>query len=110
MVQVPGGSPLEGSMSVEIRARVQVAAPGAHAAFLTAFDDVSGFGAWHRRWCRLHAPTLAYWKYPDDVAKKVLISNYFSPKSAYSCCIYPCCTCPNYPNDRLNAQIILFLA
>lgn len=69
--QLPAGSPLEGSLNMEIKARVQVAAPAPHAAFLTAFDDVSGLGAWHRRWFRLHPPRLAYWKYPDDVHKKV---------------------------------------
>lgn len=69
--QLPAASPLEGSVNMEIKARVQVPPPSPHAAFLTAFDDVSGLGAWHRRWFRLHCPRLAYWKYPDDVQKKV---------------------------------------
>ena len=30
------------------------------------FDDVSGFGAWHRRWVVLEGNTLAYWKYPEN--------------------------------------------
>ena len=34
------------------------------------FDDVSGFGAWHRRWFHLSGNTLAYWKYPDDENKQ----------------------------------------
>ncbi|KAF9416098.1 hypothetical protein HW555_006510 [Spodoptera exigua] len=68
--KVPCGSPLEGSLNLEIKARVQVSPPAPHAAFLTAFDDVSGLGAWHRRWFRLQPPRLAYWKYPDDVQKK----------------------------------------
>ncbi|XP_026318703.1 anillin-like, partial [Hyposmocoma kahamanoa] len=68
--KVPCGSPLEGSVTMDIAARVRVPAPAPHAAFLTAFDDVSGLGAWHRRWFRLQAPRLAYWKYPDDVHKK----------------------------------------
>lgn len=42
-----------------------------HRGFLTMFEDVSGFGAWHRRWCRLHGHLLSYWKYPDDENKKV---------------------------------------
>ncbi|XP_075985681.1 anillin, actin binding protein isoform X2 [Anticarsia gemmatalis] len=73
--KLPAGSPLEGSVNMEIKARVQVAAPAPHAAFLTAFDDVSGLGAWHRRWFRLHPPRLAYWKYPDDVQKKMPIGD-----------------------------------
>ncbi|XP_049879811.1 anillin isoform X2 [Pectinophora gossypiella] len=73
--KVPHGSPLEGSVNIEIKARVRVPAPEPHAAFLTAFDDVSGLGAWHRRWFRLQAPRLAYWKYPDDVSKKMPIGD-----------------------------------
>ncbi|XP_023708576.1 anillin isoform X2 [Cryptotermes secundus] len=38
--------------------------------FLTMFEDVSGFGAWHRRWCLLEDAVLSYWKYPDDERKK----------------------------------------
>jgi actin-binding protein anillin len=39
--------------------------------FLTMFEDVSGFGAWHRRWCVLEGALLSYWKYPDDEKRKV---------------------------------------
>ena len=42
--------------------RVQVSNKG----FLTMFDDVSGFGAWHRRWVVLEGNTLAFWKYPEN--------------------------------------------
>ncbi|CAB3229618.1 unnamed protein product [Arctia plantaginis] len=73
--KLPAASPLEGSLNMEIKARVQVPPPSPHAAFLTAFDDVSGLGAWHRRWFRLHCPRLAYWKYPDDVQKKMPIGD-----------------------------------
>ncbi|XP_039749843.1 anillin isoform X3 [Pararge aegeria] len=73
--KVPHGSPLEGSINVDIKARVVVPSPEPHAAFLTAFDDVSGLGAWHRRWFRLQPPRLAYWKYPDDVQKKMPIGD-----------------------------------
>ncbi|ESN96052.1 hypothetical protein HELRODRAFT_95214 [Helobdella robusta] len=34
--------------------------------FLTMFEDVSGLGAWHRRWFSLKNGVLSYWKYPDD--------------------------------------------
>lgn len=46
-----------------------------HRGFLTMFEDVSGFGAWHRRWCLLKGPTLSYWKYPDDERKKAPIGS-----------------------------------
>ena len=34
--------------------------------FITVFDDVSGFGAWHRRWAALSAGRLSFWRYPED--------------------------------------------
>ncbi len=37
------------------------------------FEDVSGFGAWHRRWCCLHGNILSYWRYPDDEKTKVCV-------------------------------------
>ena len=39
----------------------------------TMFEDVSGFGAWHRRWCSLKSHHLSYWKYPDDEGTKVVV-------------------------------------
>ena len=46
-----------------------------HRGFLTMFEDVSGFGAWHRRWCLLKGAILSYWKYPDDERKKTPIGS-----------------------------------
>lgn len=37
----------------------------------TMFEDVSGFGAWHRRWCVLSGYYISYWTYPDDEKRKV---------------------------------------
>ena len=34
------------------------------------FDDVAGFGAWHRRWVLLEANHISYWQYPEDEVKK----------------------------------------
>uniref|UniRef100_A0A8D0FB20 Anillin n=1 Tax=Strix occidentalis caurina TaxID=311401 RepID=A0A8D0FB20_STROC len=36
----------------------------------TMFEDVSGFGAWHRRWCVLSGNCISYWTYPDDEKRK----------------------------------------
>lgn len=36
------------------------------------FEDVSGFGAWHRRWCVLSGYCISYWTYPDDEKRKVV--------------------------------------
>lgn len=37
----------------------------------TMFEDVSGFGAWHRRWCVLSGYCISFWTYPDDEKRKV---------------------------------------
>lgn len=41
----------------------------------TMFEDVSGFGAWHRRWCVLSGYCISYWTYPDDEKRKVTSSS-----------------------------------
>jgi len=66
--KVPVVSPLDGTIDLKLNvtSEIQVAERG----FLTMFDDVSGFGAWHRRWFHLSGSTLAYWKYPDDENKQ----------------------------------------
>ncbi|XP_042896597.1 anillin isoform X2 [Parasteatoda tepidariorum] len=66
--KVPFSSPLEGILRVRLHlhAEHKVMEKG----FLTMFEDVSGFGAWHRRWCALNSQHLTYWKYPDDECKK----------------------------------------
>lgn len=62
-------SPLEGN--VEMKITCELALSVEHRGFLTMYEDVSGFGAWHRRWCLLKSQGLSYWKYPDDEKKKV---------------------------------------
>lgn len=44
----------------------------------TMFEDVSGFGAWHRRWCVLSGYYISYWTYPDDEKRKVRVLHHFS--------------------------------
>lgn len=67
-VAAPDISPLVGTVHMKINCALSVNID--HKAFLTMFEDVSGFGAWHRRWCRLHGNILSYWKYPDDERTK----------------------------------------
>ncbi|XP_048472145.1 anillin isoform X2 [Rhincodon typus] len=57
-------SPLEGHIYVKVQC--QVGSMIEERGFLTMFDDVSGFGAWHRRWCVLSGNCISYWTYPDD--------------------------------------------
>ncbi|XP_030762791.1 anillin-like isoform X2 [Sitophilus oryzae] len=63
----PPMSPLEGV--VEMKVNCELAVSVEHRGFLTMFEDISGFGAWHRRWCLLKGHSLSYWKYPDDEKK-----------------------------------------
>jgi len=62
--RVPPISPLDGNISFKLNchSESQVSNRG----FLTMFDDVSGFGAWHRRWFVLQGNTLSFWKYPEN--------------------------------------------
>lgn len=62
-------SPLEGS--VEMIVSCELTASVEYRGFLTMFEDISGFGAWHRRWCLLKGDVLSYWKYPEDEMKIV---------------------------------------
>ncbi|XP_051527244.1 anillin-like isoform X2 [Myxocyprinus asiaticus] len=66
--KVPFLCPLEGhiylKMQCEVGSRVE------EWGFLTMFEDVSGFGAWHRRWCVLSGYCISYWTYPDDEKRK----------------------------------------
>ncbi|XP_077052270.1 anillin isoform X3 [Siphateles boraxobius] len=66
--KVPFLCPLEGhvylKMHCEVGSRIE------ERGFLTMFEDVSGFGAWHRRWCILSGYCISYWTYPDDEKRK----------------------------------------
>ncbi|KAL1501045.1 hypothetical protein ABEB36_006447 [Hypothenemus hampei] len=69
----PSMSPLEGSVEMKITCDLAISVE--HRAFLTMFEDISGFGAWHRRWCLLKGDTLSYWKYPEDEKNMVPIDS-----------------------------------
>lgn len=73
-LQAPSMSPLEGRVDMKISCDLNVSTE--HKGFLTVFEDISGFGAWHRRWYILRGHILSYWKYPDDEKKKVYIYFY----------------------------------
>ncbi|XP_044264365.1 anillin isoform X2 [Tribolium madens] len=67
LINTPSMSPLEGTIEMSLSYELSVTIE--HRGFLTMFEDISGFGAWHRRWCLLKGDTLSYWKYPDDEKK-----------------------------------------
>uniref|UniRef100_A0A8C3BCN6 Anillin n=1 Tax=Cairina moschata TaxID=8855 RepID=A0A8C3BCN6_CAIMO len=66
--KVPVLSPLEGHIYLKLKCQVDSSAE--EKGFLTMFEDVSGFGAWHRRWCVLSGNCISYWTYPDDEKRK----------------------------------------
>nr|DBA16664.1 TPA: hypothetical protein GDO54_002215 [Pyxicephalus adspersus] len=66
--KVPFLSPLEGNLYLKIQCQSHSSVQ--HRGFLTIFEDVSGLGAWHRRWCVLSGNTLSFWAYPDQEASK----------------------------------------
>ncbi|XP_044531292.1 anillin [Gracilinanus agilis] len=66
--KVPFLCPLEGHLHLKIKCQVDSSVE--EKGFLTIFEDVSGFGAWHRRWCVLAGNCISYWTYPDDEKRK----------------------------------------
>uniref|UniRef100_A0A8C6Y9J8 Anillin n=1 Tax=Naja naja TaxID=35670 RepID=A0A8C6Y9J8_NAJNA len=65
---VPFLSPLEGHIYLNVKCQIDSCVE--ERGFLTMFEDVSGFGAWHRRWCALSGNCISYWTYPDDEKRK----------------------------------------
>ncbi|XP_051246576.1 anillin isoform X2 [Dicentrarchus labrax] len=70
--KVPFLCPLEGH--IYLKMQCEVGSKVEERGFLTMFEDVSGFGAWHRRWCVLSGYCISYWTYPDDEKRKNPIS------------------------------------
>ncbi|KAK3917217.1 Anillin [Frankliniella fusca] len=71
--KVPYTSPLEGS--VQLRLTCDLSLDIEHRGFLTMYEVVSGYGAWHRRWCLLKGEMLSYWKYPDHEKTEIPIGS-----------------------------------
>ena len=69
--KVPFASPIEGGIQMKMQCHTESLIE--ERGFLTVFEDVGGFGAWHRRWCYLSNDQLLFWKYPDDEKRKVNI-------------------------------------
>lgn len=67
--QVPFTSLLQGTLQLTLTCVMENAVECR--GFLTMFDDVSGFGAWHRRWFALQHDVLRFWKYPENETNKV---------------------------------------
>ncbi|KAK6320322.1 hypothetical protein J4Q44_G00094290 [Coregonus suidteri] len=67
--KVPFLSPLEGNIYLRLdsdsHSNVQ------HQGFLTMFEVVNEFGAWHRRFFVLEGNHMSYWNHPNDRGSKV---------------------------------------
>lgn len=100
--QVLGVSPLEGV--VHMKANCELSVLVEHHGFLTMFEDISGFGAWHRRWCYLNGSVLSYWKYPDDERKKTPIGTI----DLYTCHTQKVTVAPRDICARLNTMLLEF--
>lgn len=98
--QSSGVSPLDNVIHMRVNCELSVSVD--YRGFLTMFEDVSGFGAWHRRWCRLHGHVLSYWKYPDDEKKKAPIASI----DLYTCCSKKIALAPRDVCARLNTMLL----
>ncbi|XP_033753795.1 anillin-like [Pecten maximus] len=66
--RIPYLSPLHGTIYMRLKCLMEQNVE--ERGFLTMFEDVSGLGAWHRRWCVLTGNKLCWWKYPNDETRK----------------------------------------
>ncbi|XP_035654657.1 anillin-like isoform X5 [Oncorhynchus keta] len=67
--KVPFLSPLEGNIYLRLDSERQSNVQ--HQGFLTMFEVVNGFGAWHRRFFVLEGNHMSYWNHPNDQGSKV---------------------------------------
>ncbi|KAG9352632.1 hypothetical protein JZ751_021046 [Albula glossodonta] len=74
--KVPFLSPLEGNIYLRLQCESH-----SH----TMFEDVSGFGAWHRRWFCLEGSSLSYWNYPNDEHTKAAEGSISLASSSTQC-------------------------
>ncbi|KPU76499.1 uncharacterized protein Dana_GF13186, isoform B [Drosophila ananassae] len=100
LTQVLGVSPLEGVVHMKVNCELSVSVE--YKGFLTMFEDISGFGAWHRRWCYLNGSVLNYWKYPDDEKRKTPMGSI----DLNACSSQKVTTAPRDICARLNTMLL----
>ncbi|XP_030368854.1 anillin isoform X2 [Scaptodrosophila lebanonensis] len=100
LTQVLGVSPLEGVVHMKVNCELSVCVE--YKGFLTMFEDISGFGAWHRRWCYLNGSVLNFWKYPDDEKKKTPMGSI----DLNACTSQKVSTAPRDICARLNTMLL----
>lgn len=100
LTQVLGVSPLDGVVHMKVLCELSVLVE--YKGFLTMYEDISGFGAWHRRWCHLNGTVLNYWKYPDDEKKKAPMGTI----DLYACTSHTISLAPRDICARLNTILL----
>ncbi|XP_022223661.2 anillin isoform X2 [Drosophila obscura] len=100
LTQVLGVSPLEGVVHMKVNCELSVSVE--YKGFLTMFEDISGFGAWHRRWCYLNGSVVNFWKYPDDEKKKTPMGSI----DLHACSSQKVTTAPRDICARLNTMLL----
>ncbi|XP_061612561.1 anillin, actin binding protein 2 isoform X2 [Phyllopteryx taeniolatus] len=66
--KVPFLSPLEGHIYLQLDSESHSCVR--NQGFLTMFEVISGYGAWHRRYFILDGCTMLYWNHPNDKESK----------------------------------------
>jgi len=100
LTQVLGVSPLEGMVHMKVNCELSVSVE--YKGFLTMFEDISGFGAWHRRWCYLNGSVINFWKYPDDEKRKTPMGSI----DLSACSSQKVTTAPRDICARLNTMLL----
>uniref|UniRef100_A0A1A9ZYF3 PH domain-containing protein n=1 Tax=Glossina pallidipes TaxID=7398 RepID=A0A1A9ZYF3_GLOPL len=100
LTQVMGVCPLEGVLHMKVNCELSVSVE--YEGFLNMYEDVSGYGAWHRRYCSLSGTVVNYWKYPDDVKEKAPIGSI----DLYSCVTQKVDVAPRDICARLNTMLL----
>uniref|UniRef100_A0A1B0EUG2 PH domain-containing protein n=1 Tax=Glossina morsitans morsitans TaxID=37546 RepID=A0A1B0EUG2_GLOMM len=100
LTQVMGVCPLEGVLHMKVNCELSVSVE--YEGFLNMYEDVSGYGAWHRRYCRLSGTVVNYWKYPDDVKEKAPMGSI----DLYSCVTQKVEVAPRDICARLNTMLL----
>ncbi|XP_037717764.1 anillin isoform X2 [Drosophila subpulchrella] len=100
LTQVLGVSPLEGMVHMKVNCELSVSVE--YKGFLTMFEDISGFGAWHRRWCYLNGTVINFWKYPDDEKRKTPMGSI----DLNACSSQKVTTAPRDICARLNTMLL----
>ncbi|KAL9913764.1 anillin-like isoform 3-T5 [Glossina fuscipes fuscipes] len=100
LTQVMGVCPLEGVLHMKVNCELSISVE--YEGFLNMYEDVSGYGAWHRRYCRLSGTVMNYWKYPDDVKEKAPMGSI----DLYTCVTQKVEVAPRDICARLNTMLL----